>query len=204
MSQKFSIASDVWSYGITCVEIFQDGAAPYPLVPSNPAVITLVTTGGVHPCPLACPEFVYATLARCWALEPEARPAFEDLVAFFGGITDSSAALADAAGSPGASTGPTMQRARTLQTNTVCDGTVDLSLGAFAEPDGPGNYDLGHQAEEPGVYDLGHQDAISSDVYDLGHTDADGPDAGHRGRHSHSSDELFFFFQICCPPVSGL
>ena len=38
--QKFSSASDVWSFAITCVEVFQDGLFPYPgvcaLYPSAP------------------------------------------------------------------------------------------------------------------------------------------------------------------------
>ena len=51
---KFSSASDVWSFGIVVVEVLQDGAAPYPGTRSNPAVISLVVSGGVHPKPEEC------------------------------------------------------------------------------------------------------------------------------------------------------
>ena len=45
-SQKFSSKSDVWSFAITCVEIFQDGERPFPIVKSNPEIIQFVMAGG--------------------------------------------------------------------------------------------------------------------------------------------------------------
>ena len=47
-SQKFSVKSDVWSYAITCVEIFQDGEQPFPMVKSNPEIMQFVMAGGIH------------------------------------------------------------------------------------------------------------------------------------------------------------
>ena len=83
-NQTFSSASDVWSFGITCIEILLDGGRPYPTLKSNPAVIKLVCTeGGIHPRPSGCSEHVYTQLARCWSFDPSQRPAFTDLEAFF-------------------------------------------------------------------------------------------------------------------------
>ena len=82
-SQKFSSASDVWSFAITCVEIFQDGLQPYVETTSNPAVMTLVTNGEMHPQPPACPDDCYAQLTRCWSFEPNARPGFKELQDYF-------------------------------------------------------------------------------------------------------------------------
>ena len=81
-NMKFSTASDVWSYGITCVEIFQDGVQPYHDVLSNPEVMTLVTSGKVHSQP-GCVDEVYTELLRCWSVNPQQRPGFEAFSAFF-------------------------------------------------------------------------------------------------------------------------
>ena len=80
---KFSSASDVWSYAITCVEIIQDGLMPYPALRSNPAIIALVTGGEVHPRPDGCSDVVYTMLAKCWSFEPQDRPGFPELAEFF-------------------------------------------------------------------------------------------------------------------------
>ena len=85
-SQKFSSASDVWSFGIVCIEIFQDGIQPYVETTSNPAVMTLVTNGKTHPQPPACTDEVYALLQRCFSFEPNHRPAFAELIDFFRGV----------------------------------------------------------------------------------------------------------------------
>ena len=83
---KFSSASDVWSFGITCVEVFQDGQHPYPATKSNPVVITMVTSGQVHPCPSGCDAQLYAVLLSCWNAEPVQRPSFNVLREQFQGL----------------------------------------------------------------------------------------------------------------------
>ena len=92
--QKYSSASDVWSFGITCMEIFQDAVAPYTGVTSNPAVIAMVSAGGVHPQPAGCTDQVYAKLVRCFSFEPAGRPDFPSLQAFFARIAQKDNSLA--------------------------------------------------------------------------------------------------------------
>ena len=84
---KFSTASDVWSFGITCIEIFQDAVTPYIDLTSLPAVMARVHAGQVHAQPAECSDQVYAELVRCFSFEPEARPEFRSLQAFFTRMT---------------------------------------------------------------------------------------------------------------------
>ena len=85
-SQKFSSASDVWSFGVVCIEILQDGITPYPDIRSNPEVMTLVNNGEIHTRPVGCTDQVYDQLVRCFSFEPAARPLFADLNEFFAGL----------------------------------------------------------------------------------------------------------------------
>ena len=75
---KFSPASDVWSFGIVVVELFQNGETPYRGKP-NPEVMTLTMSGGRHPKPNDCNDAVYAVLLKCWDADPASRPSFEKL-----------------------------------------------------------------------------------------------------------------------------
>ena len=170
--QKFSAASDVWSFGIVCVEIFQDGEKPYPTTGSNPAVINLVTAGKVHPRPCACPPPVYAELKKCWCFAPDQRASFEGLAASF-------AKLAEAGGGGGGSEKVVGVGAAASHR----DAGYDLGGGAaagsgydlhFAEPDRL------ESAEERARYDLGHDLAAKKEPrgdhdYDLGHEVASPP-----------------------------
>ena len=79
---KFSAASDVWSFGIVVVELYQDGETPYRGKP-NPDVMTLTMSGGRHPQPDGCDDGVYAALLKCWDADPTARPSFRELTASF-------------------------------------------------------------------------------------------------------------------------
>ena len=84
-TNKYSAASDVWSFGITVIEILLDGGKPYPGL-ANPAVLAMVTERGgykKHPQPDVCRDAVYAVLLRCWAFDPADRPNFPMLAEEF-------------------------------------------------------------------------------------------------------------------------
>ena len=85
-NQKFSAASDVWSFGIVCIEVYTDGATPYPGITSNPNVMAFVTGADIHPQPPSCTAHVYRELCRCWAFEPDQRPTFEDMHSVFASL----------------------------------------------------------------------------------------------------------------------
>ena len=75
---KFSPASDVWSFGIVVVELYQDGETPYRGKP-NPDVMTLTMSGGRHEQPNDCGDAVYSVLLKCWDADPASRPSFGEL-----------------------------------------------------------------------------------------------------------------------------
>ena len=113
--QKFSSASDVWSFGITCVEIYQDGLAPFPGIRSNPEVAATIMEGNLHPQPAGCNSVLYVMLVRCWDIEPGNRPSFTALSLFFadlvakaasenGGAEHAARAPASDGGDPGSDT----------------------------------------------------------------------------------------------------
>jgi hypothetical protein len=55
---RFTIASDVWSYGITMLEIYGNGARPYAAVTETAAVMTMVMAGNRAPIPEGYVTFV--------------------------------------------------------------------------------------------------------------------------------------------------
>lgn len=81
---KFSIKSDVWSYGILLYELITHGQIPYPAMP-NRQVVEYVDRGYRMPKPTncECPDSVYGIMLNCWEADPEKRPTFEYLFGFF-------------------------------------------------------------------------------------------------------------------------
>jgi serine/threonine protein kinase len=79
---KYTTATDVWSFGIVLVEIFQDGKQPYSDITDNTQVMTQVLGHGYkHPRPAGCSIKIYESLLECWADQPEDRPSFDGLIA---------------------------------------------------------------------------------------------------------------------------
>lgn len=75
---KFSIKSDVWSFGIVLTEIITHGRTPYPSM-SNQEVLQQVSRGYRMPKPQNCPDKLYQLMLNCWKSSPDERPTFETL-----------------------------------------------------------------------------------------------------------------------------
>lgn len=95
---KFSIKSDVWSFGILLTELVTYGRIPYPgqyilfvywyrkwsnlylnLGMTNAEVLTQVEHGYRMPQPPNCDQRLYEIMLECWHKDPMRRPTFETL-----------------------------------------------------------------------------------------------------------------------------
>ncbi|KAK4291131.1 hypothetical protein Pmani_036017 [Petrolisthes manimaculis] len=73
--QKFTIKSDVWSFGILMFEVVSAGAIPYPGM-DNMDVMQFVTSGQRIGQPSECDLPLYELMLRCWEELPHVRPTF--------------------------------------------------------------------------------------------------------------------------------
>ncbi|KAK6179772.1 hypothetical protein SNE40_012057 [Patella caerulea] len=75
---RFTIKSDVWSFGILLTEIVTYGRVPYPGM-TNAEVLHQVEHGYRMPTPPACPKSLYEIMLECWRKDELERPTFETL-----------------------------------------------------------------------------------------------------------------------------
>jgi tRNA A-37 threonylcarbamoyl transferase component Bud32 len=83
--RKFTIKSDVWSYGILLYELITYGRIPYPGMTGH-EVLQKLEQGYRTPRPgppFDCPESLYGMMIKCWDKIPENRPTFQYLYDFF-------------------------------------------------------------------------------------------------------------------------
>ncbi|XP_029801509.1 tyrosine-protein kinase Fyn isoform X1 [Suricata suricatta] len=78
---RFTIKSDVWSFGILLTELVTKGRVPYPGM-NNREVLEQVERGYRMPCPQDCPVSLHELMIHCWKKDPEERPTFEYLQGF--------------------------------------------------------------------------------------------------------------------------
>lgn len=81
MYGRFTIKSDVWSFGILVSELVTKGRIPYPGM-NNREVLEQVEKGYRMPCPPGCPPSLYDLMLQCWKGDPEERPTFEYMQSF--------------------------------------------------------------------------------------------------------------------------
>ncbi|XP_054433519.1 protein-tyrosine kinase 6 [Pteronotus mesoamericanus] len=75
---RYSVRSDVWSFGVLLHEIFSRGQVPYPGM-SNHEAFLRVNAGYRMPCPAECPASTYKLMLSCWHSDPAERPCFRAL-----------------------------------------------------------------------------------------------------------------------------
>ena len=75
---RFTIKSDVWSFGILLFELITYGRFPYSGM-NNVQVLEALQTGYRMPRPEACPEQLYEIMRECWKDDVSSRPTFKTL-----------------------------------------------------------------------------------------------------------------------------
>ena len=75
---KFTIKSDIWSFGIVLYEIITYGRTPYPGLACN-QLIKVAQGEYCMDCPANCPKELHDIMLECWSHEPAKRPTFKSL-----------------------------------------------------------------------------------------------------------------------------
>ncbi|EDQ91688.1 uncharacterized protein MONBRDRAFT_3505, partial [Monosiga brevicollis MX1] len=72
-SKGYSMAADMYSFGVLMWEIWSLGATPYAQV-SDDKVPLQITSQHLLPCPPGCPPSAFDLMRQCWEYRPSARP----------------------------------------------------------------------------------------------------------------------------------
>ncbi|XP_065911887.1 tyrosine-protein kinase Mer-like isoform X2 [Dysidea avara] len=75
----FDEKTDVWSYGVTCWEIFSLGKIPYATV-ENEHLLVALSTGKRLNKPALCPPQMFNLIKATWLERPSERPSFAEIV----------------------------------------------------------------------------------------------------------------------------
>jgi hypothetical protein len=123
-TMKFSMATDVWAFGIVLLEIATDGDLPIKEL-TNAEIMARMQSGYKTPKPNGCSDAMYAVVQKCLALDPKARPSFRELATTlsngeFARIgQQSNNWVAGSAGNDNANVGAIGDQAKTPYTETI-------------------------------------------------------------------------------------
>ena len=76
---KFTLKSDVWSYGILMWEVYSYGRQPHGGA-SNYEVIDRIKAGQLLECPARCPASIFHIMKSCWLQSPAKRPSVQTVL----------------------------------------------------------------------------------------------------------------------------
>ena len=103
LERLYTSASDVWSYGVLCWEVYTLGEAPYPGKSAEQVLMAVKLNGYRMERPALCPERLYVdaefgltalmlcryeVVQRCWSLAARERPTFRQLRAMLEAAQD--------------------------------------------------------------------------------------------------------------------
>ena len=131
VSNVYSQASDVWSFGITVWELFTLGGEPYGEI--NPtSLANLLNLGSrLEECSLA-PKSLNLILQQCWHYNPAQRPQFEDISLNLSRVMSTAVmekyeALLDSRSTMSKGEGYVSMNANTMRISTPSTGTASKS-----------------------------------------------------------------------------
>ena len=79
MCNRFTVKSDIWSFGIVMYEIITHGRSLYAGLTGR-QILEEVSRGRYRmPCPKDCPIKLHNMMLKCWSQEPTNRPSFSTL-----------------------------------------------------------------------------------------------------------------------------
>ncbi len=76
---KFTVKSDVWSFGVLMWEVYTFGHQPYAGI-TNYEVVEEVKNRQILECPVLCPPIIYEIMTSCWTYASSKRPAMAEVV----------------------------------------------------------------------------------------------------------------------------
>uniref|UniRef100_A0AC35FT47 Non-specific protein-tyrosine kinase n=1 Tax=Panagrolaimus sp. PS1159 TaxID=55785 RepID=A0AC35FT47_9BILA len=77
---RFSSKSDIWSFGVMCFEIFNNGTKPWADVDQLKVISRAIRTGNMPTPPSKTPTSIVSMMKDCWNLQMSERPEFIDII----------------------------------------------------------------------------------------------------------------------------
>lgn len=78
LNYRFTVETDIWSFGVLLWEIFSFGARPHDRC-TDEEVTERIREHVLLPCPSDCPNRVFVLMKECWDILPPSRPRFSTI-----------------------------------------------------------------------------------------------------------------------------